>query len=182
MDGNDFWCRAFLATMGGHYTPTDHGKVVDHGPAASWCEKAADAALAVAQRREMVTGSAEPRRSPTAAFDALQRASLRWLAAAKANDEAEFEAAGEALLKAAEAIESDRAPAERPVPELERVEFVAWPAEGKQWTLRAPRIGALLVPSGRERFSVNGIAVLVKWGETCPTKPIEVWLERKGGA
>lgn len=52
MDANEFWCRAFLAAMTGAYGMTRWRA----DGAADYCEQGADAALAVAQRRGMVTG------------------------------------------------------------------------------------------------------------------------------
>jgi hypothetical protein len=68
-------------------------------------------------------------------------------------------------------------------PELERVEFTA-EQDGDIWTLRAPGwTRGVQVRTGGERYPFGPLDVLcIKWGETCPTKPIEVWLERKGGA
>lgn len=62
MDASEFWCRAFLAATSGHYA--DRGaEVMIHDGAATYCGEAADAALAVAQRRGMVDGprKAQPR-------------------------------------------------------------------------------------------------------------------------
>lgn len=56
MNSNEFWCRAFLAAMTGNYTREEPG--LDHATNARYCDLAADAALAVAQRRGMVTASA----------------------------------------------------------------------------------------------------------------------------
>src|SRR6478752_3267863 len=57
MDANEFWRRAFLASMGEAYRALLLGtNQSNHDWAAAYCERAADAALAVAQRRGMVTG------------------------------------------------------------------------------------------------------------------------------
>lgn len=57
MDANEFWCRAYLAAMGGQYAPDGEGvRWENHGAPAVYCEAAANAHLAVAQRRGMVTG------------------------------------------------------------------------------------------------------------------------------
>lgn len=128
MDASEFWCRAFLAAMGGTYA--QEGSWDNHGGPANYNERAADAALAVAQRRGMVTGGAEPRHEP----------------------------------------------------EVERVEFRASPADHGQWALTADELGgSVLVARGREAFDCNGRVVRIKWGETAPPKPIEVWIERKAG-
>lgn len=54
MNSDEVWCRAFLEAMGGIYANGAGGP--EHDANATYCEKAADAALAVAQRRGMVTG------------------------------------------------------------------------------------------------------------------------------
>lgn len=54
MNSDEFWCRAFIAAMGGNYTDAAR-EIMDHDTAATYAEKAADAHLAVAQRRGMVT-------------------------------------------------------------------------------------------------------------------------------
>lgn len=129
MNANEFRCRAFLAAMGGHYA--DRGsEVVNHDKAAVYCGDAADAALAVAQRRGMVDGGAEPRQEP----------------------------------------------------ELERVEFTA-DRDGDAWTIRIAGAGRFIVAEGAEvSCRVGGPIIHIKWGETMPPKPIEVWIERKAGA
>jgi hypothetical protein len=54
MDASEFWCRAFLVAMRGSYS--EHGEWENHGSPAAYAERAADAALAVAQRRGIVKG------------------------------------------------------------------------------------------------------------------------------
>lgn len=144
MDANEFWCRAFLAMWNGEASRQrwKHDGLVEH------CEQGADAALAVAQRRGMVTGERTAR--PVTQADVAQTVS-------------DYLARGE--------------------PELERVEFAAERRSGGAWTLFAPVCPAgIIVRDGEERveFSDGGGGVLrIKWGETMPPRPIEVWLERR---
>lgn len=76
-------------------------------------------------------------------------------------------------------------PAGRPdvePPEAERVEFTA-ERDGDIWTIRGgpPLANGVQVRTGGERYPVGPLDVLyVKWSETMPPKPIEVWLERGG--
>jgi hypothetical protein len=68
-------------------------------------------------------------------------------------------------------------------PELERVEFTA-ERDGDLWTLRGWELGSagIQVLAGRESYPMGAAVVHIKWDETCPPKPIEVWLVRKGDA
>lgn len=134
MQEQEFWCRAFLAAMGGVYTDqADSVRWEHHAAPAAYCESAADAALEVAQRRGMVTGE-----------------------------------------RAASAP-----------PELERVEFTAEHAYAGRWTLKTKMYpdGLALVEFDNNVELDDGNVLHIKWGETMPPQPIEVWLERpKGGA
>jgi hypothetical protein len=145
MDSNEFWCRAFLTTIAPVFQACI-GTGAEESSVAAQCADMADAALAVAQRRGMVTASQG-----------------RWLDTWKAQP---------------------ATPAVRPAPELERVEFTA-ERDGDIWTLRAPGwTRGVQVRTGGERYPFGPLDVLcIKWGESCPPKPIEVWLERaKGGS
>jgi hypothetical protein len=106
----------------------------------------------------------------------LQSERRAWVALAEALD-----AAADRDERTARAPASP--PAESPAPELERVDFTA-EQDGDIWTLRAPGwTRGVQVRTGGERYPFGPLDVLcIKWGETCPPKPIEVWLERKGGA
>lgn len=133
MNIDDFWCRAFLAAMGGEYA--GHTRWENHGAPAAYCERAADAALDVAKRRGMI----------------------------------------------ADAMPGNDLPADHPrqAPTLERVEFTAEQADHGMWVLSAPELGgSIWATSGRESIDYNGAIVRIKWGETSPPKPIEVWIER----
>lgn len=65
-------------------------------------------------------------------------------------------------------------------PELERVEFKVAPDELKPgwWRVLVPDVGVFVVQPGEERRQNTVAAIRIKWGETMPPKPIEVWLER----
>jgi hypothetical protein len=119
MDASEFWCRAFLAAM------------KDWTDAPTACAGAADAALAVAQRRGMVASGAEPRHEPT----------------------------------------------------LERVEFTA-ERDGREpglWSIHSAAFGSALVQDDRETWTIDGgMNIRIKWGETAPQTPIEVWIEKAG--
>jgi hypothetical protein len=131
MDANEFWCRAFLAEMNGTSSRTMVNW--EHERAADRFEKAADAALSVAQRRGMVTGERTASAEPPQAAE----------------------------------------------PELERVEFTAT-SRGDMWELHGAELGSgIQVFAGRETYPMGGATVRIKWGETMPPKPIEVWIERR---
>lgn len=118
-------------------------------------------------------------------LDGCERAADAYLTVAQRRGMVTGERAARAVTQAdiAQAVGDYLSRSAQTGPTLERVEFKAWPVEGNQWTVRAPGIGALLVQSGCERFSVNGASIRIKWGES-PPQPIEVWIERpaKGGA
>jgi hypothetical protein len=64
-------------------------------------------------------------------------------------------------------------------PELERVEFTAT-SRGDMWELHGAELGSgIQVFAGRETYPMGGATVRIKWGETMPPKPIEVWIERR---
>jgi hypothetical protein len=152
MDANEFWCRAFLAEMNGTSSRTMVNW--EHERAADRFEKAADAALSVAQRRGMVTGE-------------------------RANNVDAAEAAEQDLLRAAEALDRGHASAQPTAPKLERVEFTAT-SRGDMWELHGAELGSgIQVFAGRETYPMGGATVRIKWGETMPPKPIEVWIERR---
>lgn len=67
-----------------------------------------------------------------------------------------------------------------PGPQLERVEFTA-ELDGDIWTLCAPGwTSGVQVRTGGERYPFGPIDTLfIKWGESSPPKPIEVWIERR---
>lgn len=68
----------------------------------------------------------------------------------------------------------------RPAPTLERVECTAERA-GDMWIIRGGtwQTNGLHVRGGEDRVPVGASGVVhIKWGETSPPKPIEVWLER----
>lgn len=124
MDASEFWCRAFLAEMMTSRAGLDA------------CERTANDALAVAQRRGMVTGGEEPRQEPT----------------------------------------------------LERVDFTA-ERDGREpglWSIQSSAFGGsgyALVQDDRETWTIDGgMNIRIKWGETAPQTPVEVWIERKAGA
>lgn len=175
MDANEFRCRAFLAAMGEAYRALLLGtNQSNHDWAAAYCERAADAALAVAQRRGMVTGE---RTGQASEIEALRSAGLRWLGALRSNNADATEAAERDLLRAAEALDCGQANAQ---PEPERVEFTA-ERRGDLWEVYGHELGAgIQAFTGRETYPMgNGVVVRIKWGETMPPKPIEVWLERR---
>jgi hypothetical protein len=156
MDASEFWCRAFLAEMNTSRAGLDS------------CEKNADAALAVAQRRGMVaTGQA-------GALDTLRRTAIRWVNAAMANDVDEYEAASDDLMKAAEAL--------GPAPTLERVEFTAERVDPGLWVLHGEAFGIVNCDERRDAMALNdGTTIRITWGETAAPNPIEVWIERPSG-
>jgi hypothetical protein len=174
MDANEFWCRAFLAEMNGTSSRTMVNW--EHERAADRFEKAADAALSVAQRRGMVTGE---RAGQGSEIEALRSAGLRWLGALRANNVDAAEAAEQDLLRAAEALDRGHASAQPTAPKLERVEFTAT-SRGDMWELHGAELGSgIQVFAGRETYPMGGATVRIKWGETMPPKPIEVWIERR---
>lgn len=205
MNPSDFWCRAFLAAMTGNYS---HSEWDERSASADVCEKAADAALAVAQRRGMVTGereapapAAEPRDDgKPARVEAGQRWSMDFRDIGGAIEEYAIEAIGDELARLSgprgvryvtmrEMLTSPRfayiGPAAAPGPKLERpdplpVEFTA-ERYGALWTLRAPELGALgiQVLSGRETYPMGSGVVRIKWdASTTPPSPVEVTVER----
>lgn len=70
----------------------------------------------------------------------------------------------------------------RPASTLERVEFTAHQLGDRSimWILRGPRLpsGGVEVDAGEERVETIAGTFRIRWGETSPPKPIEVWLER----
>jgi hypothetical protein len=65
-------------------------------------------------------------------------------------------------------------------PELERVEFTAELTDYGNWIMRAPEWGgAVCVTPGFGSIAYRGDMFRIKWGDTMPPKPIEVWLERR---
>lgn len=116
MDANEFWCRAFLVAMGDY--------VDDPGA----CEDAANAALAVAQRRGMVAAPPESQTTGQMGFD--------------------------------------------------------WEQDGDFMIVRATSVPEnVRVALGTESVVLrDGRTMVIKWGESAPPKPIEVWIERKAGA
>jgi hypothetical protein len=165
MNDREFWCKAFLAAMGPAYS--DEPRRGDsHDELSAYCRGAADAALEEARDAGMVTG--ERATDHASEIDAL-----------RANNVDASEAAERDLLRAAEALDRGQATG----PELERVEFTA-ERDGDTWTLSIPDVGRFLVTEGAELISRAGVAVIhVKWGESMPPQPVEVWIERpKGGA
>lgn len=166
MDANEFWCRAFLAAMSGTYA--QEGSWDNHECPANYCERSADAALAVAQRRGMVAA---------ASMDPLRRAARRWILAARANNTDDFDAAEADLVKAAEALVGDPAPG----PTLERVEFTAEPSHGDPdlWAVCIKGVDkTFYVCSGEEHPGGLSLGMRIKWNESAPPKPIEVWIDR----
>lgn len=201
MNSNDFWCRAFLEAMNTSRAGLDA------------CEREANAALAVAQRRGMVTVSEAP--GPAAAPEPDV---LGWLAAQESDQgsgprfgvwrpsrgayqERRFYArrvewtsaglclvgdeGGQELAFAVLHIMRDWTMVEAPGPKLERVEFTAEPRGARGSGLRALRTASypegLIVVTGDESFTLHdGNRVRIKWGESSPPKPIEVWIERGG--
>jgi hypothetical protein len=154
MDSNEFWCRAFLTTMAPVFQACI-GTGAEESNVAAQCADMADAALAVAQRRGMVT-----------AGDHLRRVTC-----------AELQ----------DGITWERDPEQ--APQGERVEV--WPVDftatrdGDLWTLHGWELGGagIQVLAGRESYPMGAAVVHIKWCESCPPKPIKVWLERaKGGA
>jgi hypothetical protein len=147
MDASEFWCRAFLVAMRGSYT--EHGEWDNHGAPAAYAERAADAALAVAQRRGMLTGERATQRSTNQA-DVAQ-------------------AVSNYLSRDAQ-------------PEFERVEFTS-ERDGDRFAIVVEAVGVFRVLAGDEAARLStGETIRVKWSETSPPKPIEVWVERIGGA
>lgn len=71
----------------------------------------------------------------------------------------------------------------RPAPTLERVAFTTQrDMNDDTWCIGVHDVGAFRVIPGEERRSIATGSVVhtirIKWGETSPPKPIEVWLER----
>lgn len=164
MDSNEFWCRAFLAAMHGEYSADVRWD--NHGAPASYCERAADAALAVAQRRGMVTGerAAAPEDQPAGCTCRL----VMGLGDPSGPRRA---------------LVPSREPCPVHAPDrghvLERVEFTA-ELDGDIWELRTKMYqSGLIVSNGDDRLAmIDGNTIRIKWGETSPPKPIEVWIER----
>jgi hypothetical protein len=186
VDANEFWCRAFLAAMGGSYA--EHGTWENHGAPAAYCEKAADAALAVAQRRGMVTGgtmsevASEAARLSALGHDEAVAVGNARACATYAGSQPEkrrallIECAGWALAGIA-AMEKS---APRQDPELERIEFTAERCSGGGWVLiSAACLGGMTVSPGDDVVNLDdGRVMRIKWNESLPPKPIEVWIER----
>lgn len=87
------------------------------------------------------------------------------------------------------ALPGDAVPADppRPAPTLERVEFTAEPS-GEHgsgvWLLKTARWprGIILLDGDECVDIADGTRIRIKWGESMPPRPIEVWIERpKGG-
>lgn len=128
MDAKEFWCRAFLAAMGGNYVDPS-GAGVNHALSAAGCAEAADAALAAARERGMISG---------------------------------------------EQLAAEQKP------DAERVEFTA-ERDGEWWLIDIQGAGRFRVTSEEDRLVLLGGRVMrIKWGESMPPKPIEVWIERGG--
>lgn len=213
MDASEFWCRAFLAEMNGACSRTMVNW--EHERAADRFEKAADAALAVAQRRGMVTveraadaapvesqaTSAKPER-----VDRRQRWTFKptretfgvWELYAPGNVAAlryqlrdghvrKMDLAASVLLSSDDWEFAGIDPETRAAPELERVEFKATPDDLKPgwWRVLVPDVGVFVMLPGDESVTrTDGSGIRIKWGESMPPQPIEVWIERpaKGGA
>ena len=191
MDANEFWCRAFLAAMGGSYA--EHGTWENHGAPAAYCERAADAALAAAQRRGMVA----PLRTATM-VDVDQRwkllatgeafrvrdvadgvATLVKLAPLHAQDHLRRVTYAELL--DGHLWELETPSPERPGATLERVEFTAG-LEAGFWLIGVHDVGVFrAMPDEEIVTGPSCTTIRIKWGETMPPKPIEVWVERKAG-
>jgi hypothetical protein len=193
MDANEFWCRAYLVAMSGQYAPDGEGvRWENHGAPAVYCEAAANAHLAVAQRRGMVTGER------TSALGALRElahdltelsVSRAKAAASKAGTDAGTRRGGQAdglreaaavvLQRAGEIEAASAGPAASAAPQLERVEFTAEPGQGG-WAISVAGAGWWHVKECQESVSLAGVTIYrIKWGETTPPRPIEVWLERR---
>lgn len=151
MQADEFWCRAFLAAM-----PPVFQAVAFTGAGkdsfATQCEDMANAALAVAQRRGMVTGERTAARPVTQA-------------------------------DVAQVVSDYLSRGAQPGPTLERVEFAADVDrhEPNRWWIGVHEIGVFRARPGEPTASLGDNTIRIKWGES-PPKPIEVWIERKGGA
>lgn len=195
MDSNEFWCRAFLETLAPVFQACI-GTGAREDNVAAQCVDMADAALAVAQRRGMVTaGESETKVAPgqrwrnIATGDAFRvrdvadgAATLVKIAPLHAGDHLRRVTCADLLDGHVWEREPEQAP------QGERVEV--WPVDftaerdGDLWTLRGWELGnaGIQVLAGRETYPMGAAVVHIKWAETMPPKPIKVWLERKGGA
>lgn len=172
MREEEFWCRAFLAAIPPVFQ-TCAFTGAGGGSVAAQCADMADTALAVAQRRGMVTGER------TVPEDRPAGCTCQFVTGL-----------GSPSGPARRALVPTREPCPVHAPDrgrvLERVEFTAerrGAADSGLWALRtATYPDELVVVDGDKPFTLtDGNRIHIKWGES-PPKPIEVWLERKGGA
>jgi hypothetical protein len=165
MDANEFWCRSFLAAMGEHVRDLER------------CEEVANAALWRAQRRGVVTGE-------RAASAPVGAAALRRRVIMVDDVTTEPDSATQANVR----IVIEHRMADRAVGpvvamgaplEPERAEFTAY--RGLEWWLiDVHDVGVFRVEPGKEHSEMaTGAAIRIKWGETTPPRPIEVWIERR---
>lgn len=195
MNSSEFWCRAFLETLAPVFQACI-GTGAKEDNVVAQCADMADAALAVAQRRGMVTaGEGETQVATgqhwrnTATGDAFRvrdvadgTATLVKLAPLHAADHLRRVMCAELQDGITWERESEQAP------QGERVKV--WPVDftaerdGDLWTLRGWELGSagIQVLAGRDTYPMGAAVVHIRWAETVPPKPVKVWLERDGGA
>ncbi len=195
MDASEFWCRAFLAEMTSSRETLDN--LTTYADLAGHYEKAADAALAVAQRRGMV--AAPPERAPTGmvGFDTYQDGDAFVVRATGVREDVRVQRGATSIAlrdgrtmrlrwsdtmfgRPVEVSIDPVGSGQAPGPTLERVEFTA-ERDRPWWLIGVHDVGVFRTVSGEERVALTtGAAIRIKWGETAPPKPIEVWIEKAG--